>query len=436
MTKQLGTEADSFFACYDQPVQHALRVNPLKYTKKALTEVLPFPLRQAPFSPDSYYVPADFKAGQEPLHHAGAFYMQEPSAAAAVTAMNPQPGERVLDLCAAPGGKSTQIAGQLGGTGLLWSNEVVHSRANILLSNIERLGVANAVVSSCRPEILCTALAEYFDRVLVDAPCSGEGMFRRDAGAVEEWSIEHTLSCAVRQQAILESACQAVRLGGVLTYSTCTFSPEENEGVVTEFLKRHQDFILIDAGLTGGRPALGKARRIYPMDGGEGHFVAVMRRNGENSGLSSKYVSPAPDNEAQALAAEIYTQPPAGIPYRKGDRLYLLPENLPPFHGLGVLRAGVLLGTVKPSHRKGAPPRLEPEHAAYMAARPEQLCQCVQLSHEDSRVTAFLRGEEIEVPETFHGYCGIAVAGAVMGFGKCSGGRMKNHYPKGLRLLK
>lgn len=434
MKQQLGSEAEAFFACYTQPVQRGIRLNPLKCTAEKLAGLLPFELEQAPFSPLSYYAPENFKAGQEPLHHAGAFYMQEPSASAAVTALNPQPGERVLDLCAAPGGKSTQIASLLNGQGMLWSNEIVRGRANILLSNIERLGIRNAVVSSCQPEVLCSALAGFFDRVLVDAPCSGEGMFRRDEGAVEEWTPEHAAACAVRQQAILESAVQAVRPGGVLTYSTCTFSPEENEGVITEFLKRHPEFELIDTGLTGGRPALEKARRIYPMDGGEGHFVAVLRHTGDAAVLPTANAVKSSAAAAQ-LQKEIFREILPGIPAQFGEKLYLLPLGLPQLQGLGVLRAGILLGEEKPVHRKGAPPRLEPVHAAFMAAKPEELNQCLSLAHDDPRTSAFLHGEEIEVPQTLKGYCGVAVEGITTGFGKCSGGNLKNHYPKGLRIL-
>ena len=439
MAKQLGTEAGDFFDAYDAPPLHGLRLNPLKYTKEQLFAALPFPLASAPFSPWSFYVPPGFKAGREPLHHAGAFYMQEPSAAAAVTALAPQPGERVLDLCAAPGGKSTQIAGALAGHGLLWSNEVVRGRAAALLSNMERLGVRNAVVSSCRPDALCRALAGYFDRVLVDAPCSGEGMFRRDEQAVREWSPAHVQACAARQQAILESACLALRPGGVLAYSTCTFSEAENEGVVTEFLRRHSGFSLVDCGLSNGHPALGGlARRIYPMDGGEGHFVAVLRREGRPVRLPAAPVPPA-SAQAMQLCGELYREGLAGHPAQVGEKLYLLPEDLPALAGLGVLRAGVLLGEVKTARGKArgtaGGPRYVPAHAAFLAARPQQLRRCLCLERGDPRVLAFLHGEELAVSEDLCGWCGVAVAGAVLGFGKCSGGRLKNHYPKGLRLL-
>lgn len=437
MQSLLGSEAPAFFAALQQPPFRALRRNPLKYTQSQLEAGLPFPLRAAPFSPLSFYVPDEFQAGRCPLHHAGVFYMQEPSAAAAVTVLDPQPGERVLDLCAAPGGKSTQIAGALSGQGLLWSNEVVRSRVPALLSNLERWGTRNAVISSCRPEILCQALEGFFDRVLVDAPCSGEGMFRRSEQAVSDWSPAHVSACAVRQNAILDSAAQALRPGGVLVYSTCTFSQEENEGVIESFLKTHPAFSLEPCGLSAGHPAFdGLARRIYPMDGGEGHFVARMRREGEAERLPAA-PAPAPSAAAQAMLESLYRETLAGTPAQIGEKLYLLPPDLPSLHGLGVVRAGLLLGEEKPARggRKKGDSRFVPAHAAFMAVKPDMLQACLSLSAEDPRVLAFLYGEELEAPETLHGFCGISVEGAVLGFGKCSGGRFKNHYPKGLRML-
>lgn len=235
MQTMLGEEYPQFVAAYQQPHFRGVRLNPLKCDRETL-EAAMGSLQPSPFSPLCFYTETE-KVGSFPLHHAGAFYSQEPSASSAVTVLAPQPGEKVLDLCAAPGGKSTQIAACLMGQGLLWSNEIVKNRAQILLSNMERMGVKNAVVSSCHPETLCSRLAGFFDKVLVDAPCSGEGMFRRDEQAVEEWSPEHVTACADRQLAILHSAKQAVREGGVLVYSTCTFSPEENEGVIRRFLE-------------------------------------------------------------------------------------------------------------------------------------------------------------------------------------------------------
>ncbi len=424
MRGMLGGEYDGFLACYDQPHLRGIRLNTLKCTEEILRAALPFSLSHAPFSPLSFYVPEGVEhLGTLPMHHAGAFYVQEPSAASAVTVLNPQPGERVLDLCAAPGGKSTQIAASLAGEGLLWSNEVIRSRANILLSNVERMGVRNAVVSCCRPEVLCKALIGFFDKVLVDAPCSGEGMFRRDERAVTEWNPEHVKTCAVRQLAILESASVALREGGVLVYSTCTFSPDENEGVISTFLERHSDFELLDSGVSFGRSGtLAGTRRILPMDGGEGHFVAKLRRLSANGG-AAPYAYQKVSETARACCEMMYRETPAGALEQIGEQLLLLPPDLPQMKGLGVLRAGVLLGTSQK--------RIEPAHAAFMAAKPEMLCSVLEL--DASQVTAFLHGEELEAPDSYKGYTGVAVNGVVTGFGKCSNGRLKNRYPKGLR---
>ena len=434
METLLGDEFPAFLACYEEPCQRGIRLNPLKCGEDRLRESFPFPLSRAPFSPLSFYFPPEGgKVGALALHHAGAFYSQEPSAACAVTALDPQPGERILDLCAAPGGKSSQIAALLEGKGLLWSNEVVKSRANVLLSNLERMGVRNAVVSSCYPDTLCPTLAGFFDRVLVDAPCSGEGMFRRDPQAIEEWSEEHVRSCAVRQAAILDSAAQALRPGGVLVYSTCTFSPEENEETVRSFLDRHPDFVLEDTGLSGGRPGffgLEQTRRIFPMDGGEGHFAARMRRVGDAPAADHGEAAPASralTEAAREVWSEVFRIPmPDGGIAQAGEMLLLTPKDTPDLKGLGVLRAGVPV-----CERKGK--RWEPCHGLFMAACPEELSLCLDLPLDSPQLAAYLRGEEIDAPQDWKGWCGVAAGGVTVGFGKCSGGRLKNRYPKGLR---
>ena len=344
MKEMLGEEFPAFLAAYEQPHLKGVRINPLKCAPETLLKAMGG-LRPSPFSPLCFYSETE-KVGALPLHHAGAFYSQEPSASSAVTVLDPQPGERVLDLCAAPGGKSTQIAACLMGEGLLWSNEIVRSRASILLSNMERMGVKNGVVSSFHPETLCSRLAGFFDKVLVDAPCSGEGMFRRDPQAVAEWSPEHVRACADRQLAILHSAKQAVREGGVLVYSTCTFSPEENEGVIRRFLEEEPGFVLETPGVSFGRKADEMdAVRIYPMDGGEGHFAAKLRRVSENPDFPGFQKLPPEKGEgfalARALLKEIFNTPPEGALMQWGNRFTLLPRELPDCTGLGVLRAGV-----------------------------------------------------------------------------------------------
>lgn len=432
MEALLGSEYPDFLKTTEQPSQRGLRRNPLKCGEDQLKESLPFPIVPTAFSPLSFTFPGEVEGiGRLPAHHAGLFYVQEPSACSAVTVLDPQPGERVLDLCAAPGGKSTQIAGLLGGEGLLWSNEIVKSRAQVLASNVERLGVRNAVVTSCHPQQLCEALQGFFDRVLVDAPCSGEGMFRRDPEAVAQWTPQAPAACAQRQRAILDSAALAVKEGGVLVYSTCTFSREENEENVNWFLSAHPEFVLLPVNLPFGRPGVNglPVCRIYPMDGGEGHFVAKFQRVGENTCLAgsfSQYLTKKEDPEVRALFEELFTIPYPGTAARFGDRVVLIPPGAPELDRLGVLRAGVEL-----AHQKGR--RLEPSHGVFQAAKKEECRQIHDLSWDAPQLLAFLRGEEIDCGGK--GYTALCAGGIPMGFGKASGGRLKNHYPKGLRNL-
>ncbi|MFR1104243.1 MAG: RsmB/NOP family class I SAM-dependent RNA methyltransferase [Acutalibacteraceae bacterium] len=430
MRGMLGGEYEAFRAEYEKPHRRGIRLNTLKCDAQTLAETLPFPLVPSPFSPLSYYAPADARMAAYPLYHAGAFYSQEPSASSAVTLLDPQPGERVLDLCAAPGGKSTQIAALTQDRGLLWSNEVVRSRASVLASNLERMGVKNAVVSSVYPDVLAEKLAGYFDRVLVDAPCSGEGMFRRDPAAVQEWSPAHVETCAVRQLAILKSAARCVRAGGVLVYSTCTFSAEENEGVVRAFLAENPGFVLEKPAVSFGRPAYGlDAVRIFPMDGGEGHFAARFRYAAENACAVQPHAGQADRQTAAAARAlynEIFEDAPPEHLARVRDRILLLPAELPALSGLGVLRAGVELGELRKN-------RIEPAHGMFMAAKAAQCRSALHLRHDDPRLLAFLRGEEITA-EGVSGYTAVAAEGVVTGFGKASGGVLKNKYPKGLRI--
>ena len=422
-----------------------IRINTLKCTPEKVRALLPFETKPSPFCKDGFYIPFDTVGlGALALHKAGAFYAQEPSAMSAVTLLDVQKGDKVLDLCAAPGGKSTQIAADLGGTGLLWSNEIVKSRANILLSNIERMGIPNAVVSSCRPDRLCGSMENFFDKVLVDAPCSGEGMFRKDETAIAEWSTEHSRACSDRQLAILESAAKALAPGGVLVYSTCTFSKIENENVIERFLEAHGDFVLEDCGVEFGRRAMDKAVRIFPDDGGEGHFAARLRRNGglaqpdEPRGKrTEKRRSPSAKEKSLpeiTAALKLYDEIMIGRPFGErfnlvGDKVLLLPEvSLPGLSGLGVIRAGVLFGTVKKN-------RIEPEHALFMAAKKEALRSCIDLPADDERLEKFFRGEEINTEDGLKGFTAVLCEGITAGFGKAVNGVLKNRYPKGLRSV-
>lgn len=435
-----GFEEDRFLEACRLPPRRGLRLNLLRCGKTDFERLAPFVLTSAPFGEGGYYAPEE-ATGKHPWHHAGVFYLQEPSAMAAVTAASIRPGMKVLDLCAAPGGKSTQAAALLQGSGLIVCNEVVTARARILLSNIERCGVRNAVVTSMRPEEICEALRGYFDVVLVDAPCSGEGMFRREPEAAAQWRPELPAACARRQSAILSSARWALKEGGVLVYSTCTFSPEENEGVVGAFIKENSDFTLEEIPARFGRPArpdwagvdgsVSLARRIFPQDGGEGHFVARLRKNAAEPCEARPYrpekSGAAPDAFLDFYASQFQT-PPYGAVEERGGEIRLLPEEMPDLGRRGVLRAGVLAGSLKGG-------RFEPAHALYMASgisdARRRICD---LPLGSAQLAAFLHGEAIEAPEgAAAGYTGVFAQGFPVGFGKISDGMLKNHYPKGLR---
>lgn len=434
MHKLLGeSDYNAFLQTANDPPFRGVRVNTLKCSVEKACRFLPFLTEQSPFCKESFYLPQNIKSiGDEPFHHAGAFYVQEPSASAAVTVLDVQPHEKVLDLCAAPGGKSTQIAAALNSTGLLWCNEIVKSRAMILLSNIERMGVSNAVVSSYHPDILCNSLNGFFDKVLVDAPCSGEGMFRKDPSAIAEWSAEHSKSCAVRQTAVLESACKALKDGGTLVYSTCTFSVYENEDVITGFLKNHPEFELADCCAAFGKRALEKAVRILPQHGGEGHFVAKLVKKGKlysDTEYTNSSNSVFPEKKAAlSMYDEIFNKRVFGeVLIKTGDKVLLLPEaELPPLSGLGVIRAGLLLGEIKKN-------RIEPCHSLFMAGKKEYFNNFVDLEYNSDILKQYLHGEEIEINGMIKGYTAVLCEGISTGFGKASGGVLKNRYPKGLR---
>lgn len=426
-------EYERYAASTDKPYFRGIRVNTLKCTAEKLKALLPFELTPTPFCENGFYIPFETQGlGSLALHRAGAFYSQEPSAMSAVTILDVRKGDRVLDLCAAPGGKSTQIASALAGTGLLWSNEIVKNRANILLSNIERMGITNAVVSSCRPDRLCSALDSFFDKILVDAPCSGEGMFRRDDTAVSEWTAEHSRACAERQLAILESAALALKDGGTLVYSTCTFSYCENEGVIEKFLDKHGEFELIDCGAEFGRRTMDYAVRIFPEDGGEGHFAAKLRKKGTltESGNSFYRINTPEINDVLKLYDEIMIDRPFGERFEIiSDKVLLLPEaEIPALHGLGIIRAGLLFGEIRKN-------RIEPCHALFAAANPEMTRSFVNMSADDERLARYFHGEEIEIDNDLKGFTAVFADNISVGFGKAVNGTLKNRYPKGLRSL-
>ena len=442
---ELLTGDERYFDKLGEAPFKGLRVNTLKAPRDLILKTFG-DLKPVPFCDDGFYITEE-KLGNHPLHHAGAFYLQEPSAMSAVTALGVRRGDRVLDLCAAPGGKSTQIAAALGGEGLLVSNEYVSSRVPALVSNIERMGIPNCVITNSDVAALTDKFINFFDCVLVDAPCSGEGMIRKIPSILDEWSMQNIEACAKRQLSVLLSAVAAVRSGGKLCYSTCTYAPEENEGVIAEFLRQRPDFELIPIEEPFGRSALPQfapntagiefARRVFIADGGEGHFVALMRKKPDKndytdsicdtiSGESSptEQVKIFKDFYSECFLSEINRQRYSLI--NAGDRVFIKPHT-PLLDGVPVVRAGVFAGQVQ----KG---RFVPSHALFTAVghRPERT---VELTLDNPDTEKFLHGEEIGCAENLKGYVSVTVEGVPTGFGKASGGRLKNHYPKGLRTL-
>ncbi len=413
MQGQLGEAFPAFYDALQMPPRKALRINTTKTDREELKKLLDLPLSALDENPDGAALPLDFNPNATPLHAAGLFYMQEATAQAPVAALDLPDAPVVLDLCAAPGGKSAQLAANMQ-SGVLFSNEIVPSRAEVLAGNLERMGVVNAIVTNAEPKPLCERLKGRCDAVLVDAPCAGEAMFRKDEQAVRDWSIEHVETCAVRQRAILFDAQKAVKPGGTLVYSTCSFSPQENEQTVQVFLDRHTDFSLVTM------------RRLYPhTSAGEGQFLAVLVREGTRvpSAFSIGKGDKVPAFEAFSDAVRL---PDGQLKLLRDGRVLLLPPMPFAFEGVKIVRAGLLLGEVKGS-------RFEPAHALALAGRETPFLQRCELSFDEAM--RYLKGETL-FKEAEKGYGAATYMGHALGLYKASDGMLKNHYPKGLRLLK
>ncbi len=437
METMLGEEYKDFLESLEQERYHALRLNPLKTGENGESAArlfqgkkLPFHLTRVPWAENGYYYEKDDQPGKHPYHEAGVYYIQEPSAMAPVPLLEARPGEKILDLCAAPGGKSTQIAADMEGQGLLISNEIHPARAKILSENIERMGIRNACVLNETPAHLAEIFPEYFDRILVDAPCSGEGMFRKNEEACEEWSLENVALCAQRQDEILDCAARMLRPGGRLVYSTCTFAEEEDEGTVSRFLERQENFEE-------------KARkRLWPHKvRGEGHFMAVLEKkgtapegycsmcvNGLEKGSPVKELGEYPEFVKAALGENWgrALQDLGGRYLKFGEQIYLMPKEMPSTKGLKVLRPGLHLGTLKKN-------RFEPAHALALALSPKEAAHVWNLDIADGQALSYLNGQTFPAKGE-KGWYLICADGFGIGWGKLAGGMMKNHYPKGLRV--
>ncbi|USB32213.1 RsmB/NOP family class I SAM-dependent RNA methyltransferase [Paenibacillus sp. YPG26] len=496
MEKLLGDEYPAFLDSYQAPHYAGIRANLLKINQAEFEQIVPFPVRPIRWCGTGYYTEDGLKPGKHPYYHAGLYYIQEPSAMAPVEALGVQPGDRVLDLCAAPGGKSTQIAGKLQGTGVLVTNDISAERTKALAKNIELYGVRNAVVLNEAPDRIAKAFPHYFNRILIDAPCSGEGMFRKDADMVRQWEKHSVVKCEAMQKDILRSAAELLAPGGTIVYSTCTFAPEENEGMIAAFISRHPEFSIIpipqEWGISGGRPEwlkpeglteeeytaeaaseTSKCGRLWPhLIEGEGHFVAVLRHNGaeavpvEDSDtqahlpeelLLSGTRRPAKDKQSlrkkkglpertepaeqemlgtwSSFAASNLKLESEGEPIMFGGHVYLSPVAKEQLNGLKTVRPGWYVGTVKNG-------RFTPGHPLAAALRPEEAMRSLSLSSEEGEAVRYLKGETLAIsPDRIQcsegvepkGYVLVCIDGYSAGWGKWLDGMLKNEYPAGWR---
>ena len=461
MAGLLGEEYDAFLSSLYQPPRIGLRVNTLKITSDQFSRFFPFKLSPLPWCPSGYVVEdalPDFGGmppGKHPYHSSGLYYLQEPSAMAAAEALSPLPSEKVLDLAAAPGGKTTHIAALMQNSGLLVANEIHPERVWDLAENLERCGVTNAVVTNETPARLATRFAEFFDRVMLDAPCSGEGMFRKSERARREWKPELPASCARRQSSILEQAARLVKPGGCIAYTTCTFSPEENETVIFKFLDTHPEFDLktvnMGPGISPGRPGwiglspddkLNRTMRIWPHHSpGEGHFIAILVKNMSYEGtpednipiprLSAKKPVKSRDKMIAQTTLADFSRKNLHISYEDrdielvGPYVYCLPERSPDTGELKVIHPGWWLGTVQKN-------RFIPSHSLAMGIKVEHAKQSVPLQLGDQLITAFLAGESFTYAGE-NGWVLVTVDGYPLGWGKRVQNVVKNYYPRGLR---
>ena len=474
MQDMLGEAYPAFLRSYEEEKYQALRVNALKGTAEEFLQKMPAGgLGAVAWEQNGFYYRHDDGGpapGRHPFHEAGVYYIQEPSAMAPAAYLEAAPGEQVLDLCAAPGGKSTQIASYMQGEGILVCNEIHAARAKILSENVERMGIRNALVTNETPQRLSEVFGGYFDRILVDAPCSGEGMFRKNEEARGEWSLENVRLCADRQDGILDCADEMLRPGGRLVYSTCTFAPAENEGSIARFLARHQDYQILEVhrydGMSDGVPAwayyddsaasdsggdhgvgvlyehgidmdaLRHTIRLYPhLIRGEGHYLAVLQKrgdvpdgyrafpaNGLQKGIHGKEVREFWQFCQETLKIDLTAGAPERL-LRFGEQLYLMPKDMPSIKGLKVLRAGLHLGMLRKN-------RFEPSHALALALCKEEAKRSMELT--DAQAKAYLGGMTLNC-EGEKGWYLMTYQGYSIGWGKLAGQIMKNHYPKGLR---
>ena len=434
----LDDEYENYIKSFsDEPVR-AFRVNTDKISVEDFEKINIFGNKKIPYVQNGYYLDYD-KIGNHPYHHAGMIYVQEPAAMAPAECIDIEPDWKILDMCAAPGGKSTQLKNKLGKDGILVSNEIISSRCRILTGNIERLGLRNTVTTCADTKKLAKLFPETFDLVMVDAPCSGEGMFRKDENAIDEWSLQNVLKCAERQAEILDNAAITLKNGGYIIYATCTFSLEENEMTIDDFLDRHPKFELIpvkecvnnnssDGIFFDGCKCenINFARRFYPhKNKGEGQFAAVLHNKNEHIELNikTKKDTSKTDSAIFDFLDDVLTEYDKGhVTTYNGNPVYFTPDFK--IEKGAAFSCGITIGEIRKNH-------IQPHHQFFMALG-HQFKRKIELSADSTVLKQYLHGDEIPV-DCENGWAVITVDGCTVGGVKAVNGRAKNHYPKGLR---
>ena len=444
MKTLLGAEYEEFLASYDRPRNFGLRVNVGKISPEEFQKLAPFHLQPVPWTENGFYYTLEednsVLPARNPFYYAGLYYLQEPSAMTPAAMLKVTPGEKVLDLCAAPGGKATELGARLHGKGLLVANDISASRAKALLKNIEVFGISNAFVTNETPAHLAGQFPEFFDKILVDAPCSGEGMFRKDPAVAKAWDAEKPFACAKQQKEIITQAANMLAPGGQMLYSTCTFSPEENEQVIAYLLDSREDMEVLELPQMEGFSRgihLSRCVRIWPHKmNGEGHFLALLQKKGQKAAVKEEVTDRSAGNkkinspEMQEFFQDI-TMPINWnrVEIRK-DQAYYVPEETKGRTGLTFLRNGLYLGEI----RKG---RFEPSQSLAMALKKEEYASVVDLEASDERVMKYLKGETLEVEDLQStrekGWQLVCVNGYPLGWGKLVNGTLKNKYHTGWR---
>ena len=452
MKELLQDEYDKYLQCYDEPRYYGLRVNTNKISVEDFLKIAPWPLTPVPWIANGFYYDEDkIQPSKHPYYFAGLYYLQEPSAMTPASRIPVEPGERVLDVCAAPGGKATELGAKLKGEGVLIANDISNSRARGLLKNLELFGIGNMMVISEEPGKLVEYFPEYFDKILIDAPCSGEGMFRKDKKMVKAWEEHGPEFFSKLQRSIITQAAAMLKPGGMILYSTCTFDPLENEKTVEYLLETCPEFKICEMegyeGFCEGIPKYvedhseeyRKTVRIFPHKmQGEGHYLALVKKGDDNTerknekpAKSKSGAKKLPEELEQFLKELAWDVDKSRLDIRE-ERVYYMPENLPMLKGVRFLRSGLLLGEVKKN-------RFEPSQALAMCLKKEEYPRILDLPVSDDRVIKYLKGETLDVEDITSrkekGWYLVCVDGYPLGFGKLANQTLKNKYLPGWRWM-